>query len=62
MLGIVDKQRCYTTDSFWEDYSAVAEKLSHTVERNIVDKLQYISDSFWYRQQIINPNMKAELP
>lgn len=49
-------------NSFHEYYGAVAEKWSQTVQRNIADDLQYPSDSFWYWVQIVNPNVKAELP
>lgn len=63
MLDIVDEEkRLYAVNSFHEYYGAVAEKWSQTVQRNIADDLQYTSDSFWYWVQIVNPNVKAELP
>lgn len=61
MLSIVAKEkRCHIIDPFREYYNA--ERWSRTVERNIVDDLQYTSDSLWHRMQIIYPNMQAKLP
>ncbi|KAG0444092.1 hypothetical protein HPB47_014185 [Ixodes persulcatus] len=63
LLDLLDgNDRSTTVADLHGYYAAVAEKWSQTVERNLCDALQYTSESFWYSVQIVNPNVKLELP
>ncbi|KAG0426323.1 hypothetical protein HPB47_026562 [Ixodes persulcatus] len=63
LLDLLDEcNRSRTIADLHEYYAAVTRKWSQTVERNLADELKYTSESFWYNVQIVNPNVKLELP
>lgn len=63
LLDLLDENdRLTTVAGFHGYYAAVAEKWRQTSERNLCDQLQYTKESFWYCVQIVNPNVKHELP
>lgn len=42
--------------------STVSGKWKQTVERNLDDQMKFTEAGFWYSVQIVNPNVKRELP